>query len=173
MAAGSDFCFPFKTPPALSWRGGSRYFGAPRAKGRKHGGCDLIKPAYEQIYAVADGILVHEEKHFYLGTFYVTYQHGPFLIRYGEIQGGSSTRKKAGEKIKQGEPLAKVGLMYANSKKKIRYDPKGPKGHMLHLEMYSKGNDHSGLKSNKGPYQRRADVIDPAPYLDMWVKNLP
>lgn len=160
MAAGSDFVFPFKTPPALSWHGGARYFGAPRAKGRKHGGCDLIKPAYEQIYAVADGVLVHEETLFYKGTFYITYQHGPFLCRYGEILHHSSTRKKRGQTIKKGEPVAKVGLMTSGS-------------HMLHFEMYSNGNDHSGLRSNRGPYQRRRDIIDPAPYLDQWVHHLP
>ena len=62
--------------------------------------------------------------------------------------------------------------MYANSKKKIRYDPKGPKGHMLHLEMYSKGNLHTTLRGDHYPYYRRSDVIDPAPYLDQWVKRL-
>lgn len=172
MAAGSDFCFPFKTPPDLYWNQG-RAFGASRDGGRKHGGCDLIKPAYEKIYAVSDGVLVQEEKEFYLGTFYVTYQHGPFLIRYGEIHGGSSTKKKAGDTIKKGELLAKVGLMYKDSKKKIRYDASGARGHMLHLEMYSKGNDHSALRGSKKPYYRRADIMDPGPYLDIWVKNLP
>ncbi|NUP10788.1 MAG: M23 family metallopeptidase [Polyangiaceae bacterium] len=168
----ADWCFPFKTPPQQWWNQG-RAFGAYRTKTRKHGGCDIIKPAYEQIYAVADGVLVHEEKEFYLGTFYVTYQHGPYLIRYGETQGGSSTKKKAGDTIKKGEPLAKVGLMYKNAKKKIRYDASGPRGHMLHFEMYSKGSDHSGLWSDYGPYNRRKDVIDPGPFLDEWVKNLP
>ena len=168
----ADWCFPFKTPPELHWSGGSRFFGSSRGK-RKHGGCDVIKPAYEQIYAVADGVLVHEEKHFYLGTYYVTYQHGSILVRYGEIDVKSSTRTKAGQTIKKGEPLAKVGLMFVNKKMKVRHDPKGPKGHMLHIEIYTKGNDHSGLWSDYGPYNRRKDVTDPAPYLDEWVKNLP
>ena len=163
----ADFCFPFKTPPELSWHGGSRYFGASRNKGRrKHGGCDLIKPAYEQIYAVSDGVLVHEETHFYLGTYYVTYQHGSFLIRYGEIQKGSTNGAKKGDKVTKGQAICKVGLMKG-------YTASGPKGHMLHLEMYSKGSDHTALKTTKSPYERRADIIDPGPHLDEWVKNLP
>ena len=170
----TDFGFMFKSPPALSWHGGARYFGAPRDGGkRKHGGCDVIKPPYEQMYAVADGVLVHEEKYFYLDTWYVTYQHGPFLCRYGEILHGSTNGAKIGHKIKRGDPIAKVGLMSLKEGSKAHYDPKGAKGHMLHFEMYSKGNDHSTLRSAKGPYQRRADIIDPAPYLDDWVKRLP
>ncbi len=162
----SDWCFPFKVPPALSWHGGARYFGAPRAKGRKHGGCDLIKPEYTTIYAVHDGVLVHEETLFYLGTFYVTYQHGPYLIRYGEILRHSTNGAKRGHKVKKGEPIAKVGLMNGHK-------AGGARGHMLHLEMYAKGGDHSTLRSQRGPYQRRADIMNPAPYLDEWVKHLP
>lgn len=162
---GADWCFPFKSR-TIDWRGGSRWFGAPRAKGRKHGGCDLIKPEYEQIYAVHDGVLVHEETLFYLGTYYVTYQHGPFLCRYGEIQHNSSTRKRRGQTIKRGEPLAKVGLMNGHR-------PGGARGHMLHFEMYANGSDHSTLRSQRGPYMRRRDVFDPAPYLDDWVNRFP
>lgn len=162
----SDWCFPFKVPPTLSWHGGARYFGAPRAKGRKHGGCDLIKPEYTVIHAVHDGVLVHEETLFYLGTFYVTYQHGPYLIRYGEILKGSTGGAKRGHKVKKGQPIAKVGLMKG-------FKAGGARGHMLHLEMYAKGGDHSTLRSQRGPYQRRADIMNPAPFLDEWVKHLP
>jgi murein DD-endopeptidase MepM/ murein hydrolase activator NlpD len=162
----ADFCFPFKTPPSDDWKG-SRGFGASRNKGRrKHGGCDLIKPAYEQIYAVSDGVLVHEETLFYLGTYYVTYQHGPYLVRYGEILKGSTNSARRGTTVKKGQPICKVGLMTG-------YKASGPRGHMLHLEMYSKGNLHTALRSNKGPYLRRSDIMDPGPHLDEWVKNLP
>ncbi len=82
----SDFFFPFHVPPTLSWHSSGRKFGAYRTKTRKHGGCDLIKPVGTPIHAVADGILVHEETFFYHNTWYVTYQHGPYLIRYGEIK---------------------------------------------------------------------------------------
>ncbi len=162
----SDYYFPFKTPPSVSWHTGARNFGARRDKGRrKHGGCDIIKPVGTQIYAVADGVLVHEETFFYMKTYYVTYQHGPYLVRYGEIMRGSSTRKKKGQTIKKGEPLAKVGQLIDNKGRK--------RGTMLHIEMYSKGNLHTTLRSERGPYQRRSDVIDPGPHLDVWVKNPP
>ncbi len=162
----ADFCFPFKVPPALSWHGGARYFGAPRPKGRKHGGCDLIKPEYTQIYAVSDGVLVHEEFLFYLKTYYVTYQHGPYLIRYGEILRGSTHNAKRGTTVKMGQPICKVGLMDG-------FKAGGARGHMLHFEMYSKGGDHSTLGGRGGPYKRRSDIIDPAPHLDQWVHHLP
>lgn len=166
MASGSDFCFPFKSNPNFSWHDGMRQFGWRRSKGRRlHAGCDLIKPVGEQIYAVYDGVLVHEEHYFYDNTYYVTYQHGPYLIRYGEIMRGSSTRKKRGQTIKRGEPVAKVGQLI--DKKGRRY------GHMLHFEMYANGSDHSTLRSSKNKFQRRADLMNPTKYLDMWVNNLP
>lgn len=155
-----DWCFPFKSPPQLSWHTGARYFGAPRDKGRrKHGGCDLIKPVGEVIHAVADGVLVHEETDFYHNTNYVTFQHGPYLIRYGEIMKGSTNRAKRGWRVKKGQPIAKVGQLSGGS-------------HMLHFEMYAHGNDHSTLRGG-GPYKRRSDIIDPGPFLDKWVHNLP
>lgn len=156
----SDFVFPFHVPPTLSWNSGGRKFGAYRTKTRKHGGCDLIKPVGTPIHAVADGVLVHEETFFYHNTWYVTYQHGPYLVRYGEIMHHSSTRKKRGQTIKKGEVVAKVGQLSGGS-------------HMLHFEMYKNGNDHSTLRSSKGPYMRRRDIMDPAPFLNEWVHHLP
>jgi murein DD-endopeptidase MepM/ murein hydrolase activator NlpD len=160
----SDFCFPFKSPPSVWWTGG-RAFGANRDRGRKHGGCDIIKPVGETIHAVADGVLVHEETDFYMETNYITFRHGPYLIRYGEIMKGSTNRKKKGWEVKKGQPIAKVGQLI---------DSKGRKrGNMLHFEMYARGNDPSTLRSNTGPYMRRADIMNPGPFLDKWVKNLP
>jgi murein DD-endopeptidase MepM/ murein hydrolase activator NlpD len=155
-----DFCFPFKSPPSVWWTDG-RAFGARRDKGRrKHGGCDIIKPAGTQIYAVADGVLIHEETFFYHNTWYVSFQHGPYVIRYGEILRGSTNHAKRGWKVKKGQPIAKVGLLSGGS-------------HMLHFEMYARGNDHSTLRSSSGPYMRRSDIMNPGPFLDKWVHNLP
>jgi murein DD-endopeptidase MepM/ murein hydrolase activator NlpD len=161
----SDFCFPFKVP-VVTWHDGGRQFGARRDGGRrKHGGCDIIKPVGTVIHAVANGILVHEETDFYMNTNYVTFKHGPYLIRYGEIMKGSTNRWKKGKEVSKGQPIAKVGQLI---------DKKGRlRGTMLHLEMYSRGNDPSGLKSNTGPYMRRADIMDPGPFLDKWVKHPP
>jgi murein DD-endopeptidase MepM/ murein hydrolase activator NlpD len=143
----------------VSWHTGARFFGA-RRKGtrRRHGGCDIIKPVGTVIHAVADGVLVHEETYFYSNTYYVTYQHGDILVRYGEIMRRSNGKKK-GSTVKKGEPIAKVGRLASGSS-------------MLHIEIYKKGNLHTPLRSTAMPYQRRSDVTDPAPYLDEWVKNL-
>jgi murein DD-endopeptidase MepM/ murein hydrolase activator NlpD len=161
QAAGQsgDFCFPFKSPPSLWWTDG-RAFGAHRTATRKHGGCDIIKPVGEQIYAVADGVLIHEETDFYHNTNYVTFQHGPYVIRYGEILKGSTHRAKRGWTVKKGQPIAKVGQLSGGS-------------HMLHFEMYAHGSDHSTLRSSRGPYMRRSDIMNPGPFLDKWVHNLP
>lgn len=158
---GGDFCFPFKSPPQRSWHNGGREFGARRDGGRrKHGGCDLIKPVGEQIYAVADGVLIHEETYFYHNTWYVSFQHGPYVIRYGEIMRGSTNRARRGWTVKKGQPIAKVGQLSGGS-------------HMLHFEMYAHGSDHSTLRGERGPYMRRSDIMNPGPFLDQWVHNLP
>ncbi len=155
----SDYCFPFTSPPAVSWNTGGRKFGAAR-KGtrRRHGGCDIIKPVGTIIHAVSDGVLVHEETYFYSSTYYVTYQHGNILVRYGEIMRRSNGKKK-GSKVKKGEPIAKVGRLDSGSS-------------MLHIEIFTKGSLHTGLRAETMPYQRRSDVTDPDPYLQVWVKNL-
>jgi len=163
--ATSDFWFPFTSPPPVSWHDGKKWFGAPRDGGRLHGGCDIIKDVGEPIHAVANGVLVHEETLFYMQTNYITFQHGPFLIRYGEIMPGSSGRMKQKTPVTKGQVIAKVGQLIDNKGRK--------KSHMLHFEMYSHGNDWTTLRSERGPYMRRADIIDPAPYLDKWVHNLP
>jgi murein DD-endopeptidase MepM/ murein hydrolase activator NlpD len=162
----SDFCFPFKSPPAQSWHTYPRDFGAPRSHGkRKHGGCDIYKPLGTQIYAVADGVLTHEETHFYYTVSAVSFQHGPYIIRYGEIMPGSTHHAKRGKKVRKGEPIAKVGLIiYPNGKHENT---------MLHFEMYAHGNDHSPLDGWGGPYKRRRDLMNPGPFLDEWVHNLP
>jgi murein DD-endopeptidase MepM/ murein hydrolase activator NlpD len=115
-------------------------------------------PVGTTIHAVADGVLVHEETYFYSNTYYVTYQHGSILVRYGEIMRRSNNKRK-GSTVKKGEPIAKVGRLASGSS-------------MLHIEIYTRGNDHSALRAQTMPYQRRRDVTDPAPYLNEWVKNL-
>jgi murein DD-endopeptidase MepM/ murein hydrolase activator NlpD len=174
----SEFWFPFPRYPDDDWHLPNKNFGAGRQGGRRlHGGCDLIMPPFEWIHAVYDGVLVHEETLFYNDTYYVTYQHGSYLIRYGEIEKNSSTKKKVGDTCKRGEKICQVGLMTYKDKKtgkKVRYPANGPRGHMLHLEMYANGADHSRLKATlkTNPYERRKDIIDPTPHLDDWVKRL-
>lgn len=155
---GDGFCFPFPALPARSWTNGGRQFGASRSGGRRHAGCDLIFPRGTLIYAVADGILVQPPYPFYEGTSAVEIRHGNLLLRYGEIINGSYV---GGQTVQKGQVIAKVGRLHSGSS-------------MLHLEIYTNATLSGGLTDrNRAPYQRRSDVTDPAPYLDIWKNNLP
>lgn len=161
-------CFPFSTVPKLNWDKG-RAFGANREGGaRAHGGCDLIFPVGTAIHAVADGTVIQDPYEFYLGSYALEVDHGKFIVRYGEIAKGSATVKK-GDKVKLGEKIAKVGIL------------KGSKSSMLHMEMYAgtgkgplttRGKD-SAKRADGVPFKRRADLLDPTPFLNAWKKNLP
>lgn len=155
--ANEEFCFPFTKLPTLSWTSGGRQFGAWRTEGRKHAGCDLKFPAGTPIYAVADGILLQKPYPFYSGTYAVEIRHGDIILRYGEIAPGSYT---SGAIVKKGQIIAKVGLLKSGSS-------------MLHLEIYTNGASSASLSTRAGVFKRRADITDPAPYLNVWKKNLP
>lgn len=155
---GEGFCFPFPRLPARSWTNGGRQFGASRSEGRRHAGCDLIFPRGTLIYAVADGVLARSPYPFYEGTSAVEIRHGNLLLRYGEIANGSYV---GGQTVKKGQVIAKVGRLHSGSS-------------MLHLEIYTNAASSGGLTDKRrSPYQRRSDVTDPAPYLDVWKNNLP
>lgn len=151
------FCFPFTELPALSWTNGGRQFGASRAGGREHAGCDLKFPPGTPIYAVADGVLVRGPYLFYSGTSAVEIRHGDLILRYGEIANGSYT---GGLSVKKGQIIAKVGRLNSGSS-------------MLHLEVYTNGASSASLTTRSGDFRRRSDVTDPAPYLNVWKNNLP
>lgn len=152
-----EFCFPFTKLPALSWTNGGRQFGASRPEGRKHAGCDLKFPAGTPIHAVADGVLLQKPYPFYSGTHAVEIRHGNIILRYGEIAPGSYT---GGATVKKGQIIAKVGLLKSGSS-------------MLHLEIYTNGASSASLSTRSGDFRRRADITDPAPYLNVWKNNLP
>jgi len=153
-----DFCFPFAFRPTESWRSGPRQFGANRSNGRRHAGCDLYASTVgTPIYAVADGVLVRNPYSFYAGTDALEVRHGNLLVRYGEIKPGSFTGT-----IRKGQKLAEVGKL------STYHQP------MLHIEIYTNAASNASLTdTSRSPYKRRADVADPAPYLDVWVNNLP
>jgi murein DD-endopeptidase MepM/ murein hydrolase activator NlpD len=153
-----EFCFPLDHVPSPSWKTGARYFGAPRDGGRRlHAGCDLLGPKGTTIYAVADGTLVRPPYYFYTGTYAVEIRHHGFIVRYGEILGGSYI---GGHTVRKGQPICQIGRLDSGSS-------------MLHFEMYSHGASDAPLTTGSGPYKRRSDLINPSPYLDEWMKNLP
>lgn len=157
-ASDDNFSFPLAYCPSISWNTGYRYFGAPRRKGRKHAGCDLLGPPGTPIYAIADGVLVRGPYNFTSPknglriTDAVEIRHGDLLIRYGEIRPHSYV---GGKNPRKGQVIAKIGDLK-----------------MLHFEVYTNGASTASL-SGGGQYKRRSDVTNPAPYLDKWVKNLP
>ncbi len=158
VSGGSGFCFPLAHRPSPDWKSGARYFGAPRANGtRLHAGCDLLGPRGTTIHAVADGTLVRSPYYFYSDTYAVEIRHGDFLIRYGEILGGSYI---GGHSVKRGQPIAKIGLLSSGSS-------------MLHFEMYSNGASTAPLTTGTGPYKRRGDLINASAHLDEWAHHLP
>jgi hypothetical protein len=157
-SSGGHFLFPLAQIPQPDWRGGARFFGAPRG-GRSHAGCDLLAAPGTAIYAISDGVLVRGPYEFtgppkYPLTHAIEIRHGAILIRYGEIAPGSYC---GGSTPSAGQKIAQVGALQ-----------------MLHFEVYTNGAS-SGSLTNVGnmPYQRRSDLTDPAPYLARWMSHLP
>jgi murein DD-endopeptidase MepM/ murein hydrolase activator NlpD len=163
--------FPFSSLPRESWTTGPRAFGSNRSGGtRAHAGCDLYFPKGTWIHAIADGKVVQGPYGFYCETFALEVDHGGFLARYGEIQ--SETPVKAGDQVKAGQNIAKVGHLVGIA---VPSD-------MLHLELYSKGASgplsvHEASRSKRRadgiPFYRRMDLLDPTGYLNQWKTNLP
>ncbi len=106
-------------------------------------------PVGTDIHAVADGVVIQDAYGFYLGSYALEVNHGSFVVRYGEI--------------------AKVGHL------------DGSKSSMLHFEMYTGkgkgpltvGAKDSATRKDGVSFRRRTDLVDPAPFLDEWKKNLP
>jgi murein DD-endopeptidase MepM/ murein hydrolase activator NlpD len=146
--------FPLFQPPLASYRGGARYFGAPRSGGRLHAACDLLAPFGTKIRAIADGIVLQAPYYFYEGTNALEVQHpGIGVVRYGEISIVKAVHLRAGDRVEAGDVIAYVGRLDSGSS-------------MLHFELYS-GKAQGGL-TNRGnpPYQRRRDLINPSSLVD-------
>ena len=140
-------------------------FGAPRditgqpGKKRKHAAVDLAATAGTPIFAVEDGDVIEVMTNFKFNTSLISIWHGDiyeddsFIVRYGEVDG---ILFKEGATVKKGQQIAVVGIQ--------------PGGRQLHFEMYS-GNAFGDFNTNVLPYMRRADLLDPTPYLDKWQPN--
>ena len=154
----SGMLFPLPQRPSESYKSGARRFGSKRARGRRHAGIDLYAPVGTPVRALADGKVLQVYL-FYLGTMAIEVDHGSFIARYGELQGGS-VQVRIDSRIDRGQKLGEVGKL------------KGLDFSMLHLEFYGTAESPSlegrGLtqKSNP-PFQRRNDLIDPTPSIDL------
>jgi murein DD-endopeptidase MepM/ murein hydrolase activator NlpD len=150
--------FPLPFIPKLSYKTGGRKFGAPRASGRRHAGCDLIAPAGTEIFAVADGIVTEPITIFYNNNVKaLVIQHSGFVARYCEIRDAAPGIKR-GSQVRAGQVVAYVGQMFHMA--------------MLHFEVYA-GAMHGPLtvRANK-PFQRRGDLIDPTTLLDRFASRV-
>ena len=116
-----------------------------------------LLPSETVVYAVDDGIVVRGPYHFYLGVHAIEIKHSLFTVRYGEVK--PETLVKAGDVVKKGQPIAHIG--------------KVGRGSMLHFEMYSGQAVGRLTIKPKPPFNRRSDLMDPAPFLDVWKGNLP
>jgi murein DD-endopeptidase MepM/ murein hydrolase activator NlpD len=157
--------FPLASLPTLGFHKGSgkRWFGSTRGDGsRLHAACDLIAKPGTPIYSVAPGIVL-DKHYFYQNTYALVVHHFFFMVRYGEIGKELAEGISPGSYVSEGEHIANVGKLSSG-------------GSMLHFEMY-RGDAGGNLtqKNNKtynyvegNKYQRRADLLDPTPYLQEW-----
>ncbi len=157
-------CFPLSFIPKENYKSSRLGFLAKRpaiAPGVLHGACDLIAPVGTDVFAVDSGIVLRTYFFYEIGitsVYAIEVQHKFFTVRYGEVD-KKSILVKAGESVEKGQPLAKVGKI--------------GQGSMLHFEMYSGAATGPLTIKPKLPFNRRSDLMDPAPFLDVWSGNLP
>ena len=148
---------------------GMRAFGSRRSGGaRAHAGIDLYFPDFTDVLAMADGVVTRGPYPFYLRTFAVEIDHGPFIARYGEIAPESTWPAKEGDRVKRGQKIGRVGILTKKNGSRL-----GVASMMLHLEMYDKTEtgkltraDGTSARTPHGlPYKRRRDLIDPTGFV--------
>jgi murein DD-endopeptidase MepM/ murein hydrolase activator NlpD len=150
--------FPFTRPPTADFHTNPRYFRCPRGHGRLHAAVDLWAPHLTPIRAIADGTVIQAPYYFYLGTNALEVNHpGIGVVRYGEIDMKKVVHLKGGDKIKQGDIIAYVGLLTLNTT-------------MLHFELYS-GKEKGPLTVHTPPFQRRADLVNPTTFMEQLQKE--
>lgn len=155
--------FPFRSRPGESWHDSPRRFGARRANGRLHAGCDLYAPQGTAVLAAADGVItrfaffaLNSSLPQKVSAMEVRHEGG-WIGRYCEIANALPAGLKEGSPVRAGQVLAFVGHLM---------DVLDVPSDMLHFEMYA--GTASGPLSDfaRPPFMRRRDLLDPAPYLD-------
>jgi len=152
--------FPLQQAATADYTTGQRAFGSNRRGGRKHAGCDLYAPVGSSVVAMAAGTIIQPVYAFYLGTFALEVDHGTFVARYGEIKQEHADQFATGDDVLPGQLLGSVGQL------------QGLSFSMLHLELYT-GSASGGLTDRANPpYQRRADLMNPTPFVDRAAQSL-
>lgn len=149
--------YPLVIKATADYHTEARRFGSRRASGRKHAGIDLYAPAGTAIRAMADGKVLRVYP-FYCETYAIEIDHGNFIARYGEIdKRKANIFVRAGDQVKRGEQIGVVGRLVGIM----------VPSNMLHLEMYASTSDSPLTVKGNPPYQRRPDLIDPTPSIDV------
>ena len=131
-------------------------FGAKRAGGRLHAGCDLYAPLGSDVLAIGPGKVLRVAA-FYWGTDAVEIEHpGIGVVRYGEVVPAPGISK--GVSVAEGQIVAFIAQL-----KNPR--PGGVNPHpMLHFELYT-GTGQGPLTTAEGSYKRRGDLQNPTNFL--------
>ena len=153
IESAQPLSFPLRVQPLADYHTHPRNFGANRSGGRQHAACDLYAEVGTEILAMADGTVLRGPYPFYLGTHALEVDHGDFVARYGEIS-HAAEGLGPGSPVTRGQVIAYVGKL------------EGLANAMLHLEMYQGTEVGPLTQRDHAPYQRRADLMDPTPYLD-------
>jgi murein DD-endopeptidase MepM/ murein hydrolase activator NlpD len=155
FATGCAFPLPFV--PARSYKDHGTGFGTPRpaiGPGIVHPACDLVAPVGTPVLAVDDGIILRGPYYFYLGSYAIEVQHRYFVARYGEIKNESPKSRI----VKRGEVIGHVGNV--------------GQGFMLHFELFAGTRSGDLTQYRDLPWNRRRDLLDPTPFLDLWAASL-
>jgi murein DD-endopeptidase MepM/ murein hydrolase activator NlpD len=156
-------CCEFPTVDKVThpYTSGMRMFGARRGGGsRSHGAADLYRFRNEPIVAVAPGVVVRDLYYFYQGTYAIEVVHsGGFIVRYGETTNRAAQGVRRGAKVHMGQRLGQMGVVNSGCCRP-----------MLHFELY-RGNRTGALSVTNPPYNRRADLMNPTPYLLRWERE--
>ena len=156
---------------------------------RAHAGSDIYTVEGENVHAVKDGTIITGESFQTPSAGWgeacvITVDHGDILVRYCEV---SDVIRLSG-RVNKGDVIAKVKrTRWVNRRTGAVTRPRP----MLHLEIYTKtetGALYRGVSESiqvpiyepgitsprrSAPTNRRRDAVNPGPYLDQWINNLP
>jgi murein DD-endopeptidase MepM/ murein hydrolase activator NlpD len=153
----ADCSFPLPFVPERSYKDAGTGFGTPRpamGPGILHPACDLVAPVGTPVLAVDDGVIIRGPYYFYLGSYAIEVQHPYFVARYGELK----NETPANRVVKKGDVIGHVGNVGS--------------GYMLHFEMFSGARTGDLTIKPDPPWNRRHDLIDPTPFLDLWAMGV-
>lgn len=164
--------FPLSKRPTQSYRHGGLSFlykrfskTDPTKLLRVHAACDLVGVDGQEVYACEDGVIMSHDPfvripndpakpyRYHVYCCDIKLDSGP-IVRYGEIHEKLANGLKVGSRVKEGQHIGWLRIQENDS--------------MLHFEMYdgSLGKQRFRVDNDPRLIFRRADLIDPTPYLD-------